>query len=147
MLRNKMLALNAQEWNLAPSEEFPHVLWIMMELPMGGITASVFASRDGDASLYTTSTFGVIGAGQHNSVRLPALEWVKMAENYVDLMAPTNELGYAPSTFVRFYILTQEGLRKADVGVMGIMSSSNDFNQLYGMGQIVLTEIRKASGG
>ena len=50
-----------------PTKEFPRVYGILMDWPVGEQTATVFSSSSGAASLYTTSTFGIIGGEGHES--------------------------------------------------------------------------------
>jgi len=45
------------------------VVAVLMDWPLGEHTATVLASAGGDASLYTTSTFGLLGGIGHASVR------------------------------------------------------------------------------
>ena len=54
-----------------PTEAFPRVYGILMDWPISGQTATVFSTSSGAASLYTTSTFGIIGGEGHESVRPP----------------------------------------------------------------------------
>ncbi len=61
------------ELGIEASDEFPLVYGVLLEFPVGDATATVVAMCDGNASLYTTSTFGVIGGFAHESVREAAI--------------------------------------------------------------------------
>src|SRR5258708_20748895 len=61
-LRPMMLTTPASKAGIQPTERFPKVFGIVMDMPIsGGHTATVVSMCDGHASLYTTSTFGVLG--------------------------------------------------------------------------------------
>src|SRR6186997_3038858 len=63
-LRTMMLTTPAAEAGFEPTESFPKVFGVVMDIAMsGGLTATVVSMYDGHASLYTTSTFGVLGGG------------------------------------------------------------------------------------
>src|SRR4051812_13959225 len=70
-LRTMMLTTPASKAGIQPSQTFPKVFGIVMDMSVsGGHTATVVSMCDGHASLYTTSTFGVLGGIGHESVRI-----------------------------------------------------------------------------
>ena len=64
-LRSQALVTPPAQLGIAPSEDFPIVYGAVMDWPVGEETATVVAFCDGNVSLYTTSTFGVIGGVGH----------------------------------------------------------------------------------
>src|SRR5215213_9365211 len=60
-LRRLMLTTTAEKVGEKPSKEFPRVFGVLMDFPIGENTATIFSTSVGAASLYTTSTFGIIG--------------------------------------------------------------------------------------
>src|SRR5947208_16778437 len=78
---------------------------------MGKQTATVFSSSTGAASLYTTSTFGIIGGEGHETVRTAAIRFIRAADRLFDSATPTTEYPYPAADRVRFYLLTFEGVR------------------------------------
>lgn len=71
-----------------------------MDWPLGTNIISVYGSSSGDASIYTTSTFGVIGGIGHEAVRNAAHQFVKVAETHYDDAVPTKVfLIQNPATF------------------------------------------------
>src|SRR6266487_2164950 len=61
-LRTMMLTRPTSKVGIQPSQSFPKVFGIVMDMSVsGGHTATVVSMCDGHASLYTTSTFGVLG--------------------------------------------------------------------------------------
>jgi hypothetical protein len=70
-LRLMMLTTPPARTGGKPTEAFPRVYGILMDWPISGQTATVFSTSSGAASLYTTSTFGIIDGEGHESVRPP----------------------------------------------------------------------------
>src|SRR5690349_4680714 len=78
-LRQMMLSTPAAKFGVAPTAEFPRVYGVLMDWPIGDQTATVFSTSSGAASLYTTSTFGIIGGEGHEAVRAAAMRFVRAA--------------------------------------------------------------------
>ena len=146
-LRRMMLTTSPAEMELVPTPEFPLVYACMMDFPVSGNMCSLFASSLGDVSLYTTSKFGIIGGGAHESVRVPGQSWVTMAAKYYDQAVPTEDISYPGQETVRFYLLTFEGLRKLEAPISELASLKGPYLKLFTAGQDVLGHLRMASGG
>ena len=71
-LRLKMLTTRPAELGQEPTQEYPHIYGILMDWPIETGIVSVVSLSSGDASLYTTGTFGVIGGIGHETVRVSA---------------------------------------------------------------------------
>src|SRR5215475_5597920 len=59
-LRQMMLTSPQEKSREKPSKEFPRIYGVLMDWPMSEQIATVFATSTGAASLYTTSTFGIL---------------------------------------------------------------------------------------
>ncbi len=68
---------------------------VVMDWPLGGQTITVLSSSNGDASLYTTATFGIIGGIGHEQVRRAAVAFVGCAQGPIKRGLAT------PYTFLR----------------------------------------------
>lgn len=141
-LRLKMLTTNATEFGLQATAEFPYVYGALAEFPIGNNTATVLSLCDGNASLYTTSNFGVIGGQAHERVRTAATDFVNAAQAYHDVAIPTTEFPYPKSDRVRFYLLTFSGVRFIDTDLASIEADSNQYGLLFEKANNVLTELR-----
>src|SRR5690348_16312981 len=93
-LRHMMLTTPSEKTGQKPTEGFPRIYGILMDWPAGGQVATVFATSTGAASLYTTSTFGIIGGEGHATVRAAAINFVRAADRYFDASRPTAEYPY-----------------------------------------------------
>jgi hypothetical protein len=141
-LRLMMLTTPPARTGEKPSERFPRVYGILMDWPVGDQTATVFASSSGAASLYTTSTFGIIGGEGHESVRIAAINFVRAADRLFNSAIPTTEYPYPDADHVRFYLLTFEGVRVLDTDLASIANRTSKYAEFFGLGQAVLTELR-----
>jgi len=144
-LRARFLATTAAELNLKPSPDFPRVFGVAMDWSIGDETATIAALCDGTASLYTTSTFGIIGGGGHESVRSAARRFVQAADAFYDDGVPASEFEYPLAESVYFFLCTFAGVRALTADVAAIHAGTSRYSALFGAGQDVLTELRKVT--
>ncbi len=142
-LRQMILSTPVAESGEKPSKDFPRVYAILMDFPIGGEhTATVLAGSSGGASLYTTSTFGLIGGEGHATVRAAASRFVREADRLVDASSPTTEFPYPAAGKVRFYLLTFDGVRVVEADMAAIEKGTSPMVEFFALGQNVLTELR-----
>lgn len=144
-LRMKMLKTIAEEIGLRKSAEYQDVWGVIMDWPIGKETASVVALSDGNSSLYTTSAFGVIGGFGHENVRLAAQKFIRMANGYYKEAKTISEYPYPDQDKVKFYLLTFSGVKVIDGDLLLIQKNEDKHADLFGLGQEVLTELRKST--
>jgi hypothetical protein len=113
-----------------------------MDWPMEAAIVSVMSSSAGDASIYTTGTFGVMGGIQHDTVRSAAKSFVKLAEKHYDEAAPTQEYPYPEAGRVRFYLICYEGVRAIEADAVSLASGKERDSDLFIEGQRVIKELR-----
>ena len=121
------------------------VVAVLMDWPVGDQTATVLASSGGDASLYTTSTFGIIGGAGHKNVRKAASAFVMCAQKHVGVTTPTKEYPYPDKQTLRFYIVTPAGVRTVSFPMKSIDETGSVAEALFACGQQVLTELHMSS--
>jgi hypothetical protein len=141
-LRKAALTTPPGKFGIRPTKEFPRIYGILMDWPIGDVTATVLSTSAGAASLYTTSKFGVIGGEGHESVRTAAIKFVRTADRLFDLATPTTDYAYPAANHVCFYLLTFDGVRVIDTELASIESGTSKFAEYFGLGQEVLTELR-----
>lgn len=145
-LRQKMLTMTPAEAGASPTLKCPRVYGVLMDVPIGnGHAATVFANSLGDASLYTTGTFGVIGGGLHESVRKAALAFVEAADGYYDKATATTAFPYPAPDKVRFYLLTFKGVRMLEADLESLRRGASKSLELFNLGNAVITELRIAT--
>jgi hypothetical protein len=142
-LRRLMLTSSPSVIGVTPTPEFPRIHGVLMDWPVGEHVATVFSSSSGAASLYSTSTFGILGGEGHASVRAAAIRFVAGADPFFETSTPTKEFPYPDPAHVRFYFLTFEGVRVLETE-LGSLSRQPDAptTRLFALGQSVLTELR-----
>lgn len=127
---------------LKPTHEFPRIYGVLMDWPLGEQTVTIFSLSTGDASLYTTSTFGVIGGFSHENVRTAAIHLVRMADAFFDDAVPATAYPYPKPGHIRFYLLTFNGVRVIDADQAAVESGSNRYTPLFAAAQDVMTQLR-----
>jgi hypothetical protein len=142
-LRRMVLSTRAAEAGFKPTAEYPKAFGVVMDLSISeGHTASVASLCDGNASLYTTGSFGVLGGIGHEAVRLAAMNFVYAAQPHHDNALPTADFPYPLADHVSFYLLGFESVRVIDVEIATLPLHSDGLSDLFGAGQRVLTELR-----
>lgn len=141
-MREMRLSWLSRGPEMTGSKDPNEVLAVLMDWPLGDCTATVLASSGGDASLYTTSTFGVIGGIGHEKVRKAAVEFVRCAEHFSHLASPTKSFPYPDGQTLMFYLVTPSGVRVLSFPMEEIEREDSPARALFAYGQQVLTELR-----
>jgi hypothetical protein len=141
-LRQLFLKTTPAKAGESASAELSSVYGVALDWPIGEHIATVVSLSDGSASLYTTSTFGIIGGSTHEAVRAAAKRFVLLADRYVSDSAPTSAYPYPSRAKVRFYLLTHEGVRFIEEEAEPIYSGSAKLSPLFGAAQDVFTQLR-----
>jgi|RhiMetdeSRZDD1v2_1073273.scaffolds.fasta_scaffold07728_4 hypothetical protein len=142
-LRVRFLSSSAASLNLRPTKEFPRVFGVVMDWPLDDNTATIVSAMDGSASLYTTTTLGILGGASHESVRVAARRFVMAAESLHDAAVPTASYPYPAKGKVRFYLRTFRDVRVIETDAASAYSTSGPYSGFFRAGQAVLTELRK----
>jgi len=142
-LREVFLSTTAAQAGLSATPEFPHVYGVALDWPIGEHIATVVSLADGTASLYTTSTFGIIGGAGHSSVRRAAQRFVSAAEKHLAESVRTSSHPYPAPNKVRFYLLAYDGTRTIEADLEPTYSGTGKYSPLFGAGQDVVTELRQ----
>ena len=125
-----------------PTADFPRVYGVLMDWPIGDQVATIFSTSTGAASLYTTSTFGIIGGEGHEPVRAAAIAFVRAADRFFDASTPAGVFPYPEADRVRFYLLTFEGVRVVETDMASVQNGTGVYAQVFNLGQEVLTQLR-----
>lgn len=142
-LREMMLTTPAAKLGIQKTDDFPRTYGVLMDWPIGsGRIASVVGLCDGNASLYTTGSFGVIGGIGHETVRRAAMQFVKTADKFYSNSIPTSEYPYPNAGQVKFYLVTHNGVRVIDSDLNSIASGGDKLSELFKDGQRLITELR-----
>jgi hypothetical protein len=113
-----------------------------MDWPLGTNIVSVYGSCTGDASIYSTSTFGVMGGIGHESVRNAAYRFVKVAESHYDDAVLTKNFSYPKPGHIYFYLICFDGVRMIDVVEESLRAGKDKCSDLGNVAQQLITELR-----
>jgi hypothetical protein len=141
-LRKKILSASAAEMGLKPTQDYPRVFTALMDWPLGTNIISVYGACSGDASIYTTSTFGVIGGIGHENVRNAAHQFVKIAETHYNDAVPTKDFPCPKPGHIFFYLVCFDGVRTIDVTEESLRTGKTKCVDLGNAAQQLITELR-----
>lgn len=141
-LRLRILTSSATQLGLKPSGEYPRVCTALMDWPLGTNVISVYGCRTGDASIYSTSTFGVIGGIGHETVRNAAQKLVKIAESHYEEAVPTKDFSLPKSGHIYFYLVSFDDVRRIDVTEEDLRTGKARCVDLGNSAQKLMTELR-----
>jgi len=141
-MRTMALTTPVDKLGFSSDSAFPSAYGVLTDWNLGDFTVTILSMRDGTASLYTTSTFGMIGGQSHERVRLAAIRYVKEAERHVGASKPVTDFPYPKPGQVYFYLLTYDGVRRCVGDETGIERGSDPTRPLFAAAQDVMTELR-----
>lgn len=142
-LRNLILSMPAEKFSAKADRDFPRIYAVVIDWSIGEHIATIGCARDGWASLYTTSKFGVIGGEGHKQVRDAAIRCVKLADRYYDLSEPSVGFPYPTDGMIYFYLKTYDGLRVIKAPQEAVYEQHHRVTPLFAAAQDVLTELRQ----
>jgi hypothetical protein len=145
-LRMKMLTTPPGELGIVPSSEFPRIYGVLIDLPSGpDFTVSIQGFMTGEASLYSTAKFQLIGGDGYASVRAAARRLVRGADQFFEASEPATSFPYPADDKVFYYLLTFAGVRLLQDDLSNVRSELGATAKLYELGQGLLTQLRLAS--
>jgi hypothetical protein len=114
----------------------------LVDWPLNGNIVTILGSSVGDGSVYTTSTFGIIGGIGHERVRNAAMAFTSAAQRHLALSAPTTDFSYPTPGQIRFFFVTPSGVRSVTFTASDVEIKGSASRELFAHGQQVLTELR-----
>ena len=144
-LRETLLSAKPSEFKIAPTPELPRVWAAMMEMRVGKADVSLVAVADGTTSMYFSTGGGVIGGGQHESVRGANRQMLILIERlYPAFVARESPLEVVAGA-VSFAVLTHEGLRVARDTEERLIQKKSPLWPVRYAGEQVITALRVAT--
>ena len=141
-LRAKVLATTPSDVNIKPSQQLPHVWAALLDIGTATGSATVAVVADGTVSMYTNTGGGMIGAGQHQVIHMPAARFLKTVEaihGSLDVVADAPLPGAGEAAVVA---LTYDGMRRALVELR-LLSAKAPFARAWVAGQDLITALRE----
>jgi hypothetical protein len=141
-LRQLVLTTDPADLSFAADADFPDVYGVVIDWPIDDDTATIVALRDGTASLYTTTTLGIIGGSGHEDVRSAARACVQLASEFPGACEPVTDYPYPPADVVYYYLLTYSGVKRCSASLSALETGSDSTYPLFAAAQNVLTQLR-----
>ena len=141
-LRAKLLAASPADLSIKPSQHLPRVWAALLDWGLRGSSATVAVVADGTVSMYTSAGGGMIGAGQHQSIHMPAARFLKTVEAIVDSLPPATEAPLPREGEAAIVALTYEGMRRGLVELK-LLSAKDPFARGWVAGQDLITALRE----
>ena len=141
-LRLRALSVPANEFGISPSNEFPRTYAVLIDFPMSEVIVTIVSLSDGSASMYTTSTFGIIGGGSYEKVKVAAAHLVVEPDKLFEEAKPTKDYPYPAKGKVRFYLVSFTDVRVIETDLAAIESNQSKYSSLFWLGQEVMTQLR-----
>jgi hypothetical protein len=149
-LRNQVLEVTAAELGLDPDPRAP-IHAVIMETGYRDAVATFACLRDGTVSLYLSTGGGVIGGGQHESVRSACLEMLSITNTYADdfiaACEPVSSFPLPGEGDVFFYLVTADAVYQARCQEEALAEQRHPFSALFNNCQTVLSEVREIDQG
>ena len=134
-------------WDDLGLEDGPghHVWGVIMDTgtPEGWHCLVVFAG--GTTSLYTSSAFGIIGAGTHERVEYASDLLLAAAEEHVAAFTPSEDTAIPPTGRVAIRVLTHEGRRVVVAAEHELGSGRHPASPVYQAAHQVITQMRQVA--
>jgi hypothetical protein len=146
VLRLMALTMTPQSLQFSPDAENPQVYGLLTDWNVDKWTVSILAMKDGNASVYSTFTYGIIGGQGLESVQRAAARCAKEAGKYYAKSMPVSDYPYPKQGQVNFYLLTFDGVRLLVGDEAGINAGTDSTWPLFAATQDVLTEFRHVAG-
>jgi hypothetical protein len=144
-LRSMALHLSPDQIGLTP-KTYPHKVWgTVMETGIDSGFYTLFVLGDGTTSLYFSTGGGVIGAGEHSSVRAAAGEFLTSANLFAGAAEPTKFFPPPANGQTTFYFLTFDGPKKYSAPEQSLGEGTDKLSDLFHAGHAVIAAVRQAS--
>ena len=114
-----------------------------MDMEFAEGAATLLAVVDGSVSLYTSTGGGVIGAGEHPSVRQPAMKFINIAEQYFEEFTKTTDSSLPAPGRIRFYLMTFSGTFTGDFDENTLGEGHHKLSKLFYAGHEVISAMRE----
>ena len=142
-LRSMFLTRSPHDFGIVPTQDHPRVWAVLMEMGSSEGTATLLAVVDGTVSLYTSTGGGIIGAGEHPSIRRRAMKFISTAEQYFEEFQKTNESPLPAPGRIKFYLMTFSGTFTGDFDENALGEGHHKLSKLFYAGHEVISAMRE----
>lgn len=147
MLRAAVLNLTPEDIGLDSTALADSVWGVAIETAHPDAVVSVIALADGSVSLYVSDGTGCVGCGVNPEARTAGWSLLELAQHSLTLATPSNDHHHPDPGAIRFYFLTDVGLRSVEVSLESLNSVDAKLSALYFAGQRVVHVIERVGAG
>ncbi len=141
-LRTAALNRTSSELKLDVDPNSNQPYGVIMDWNIGQATSTIVSFATGDASMYYSSGGGWLGGYGIEKVNNASKKFVVSAADYVDKLEKVSEFPMPPVGFMRFYIITPQGVYgSGDIDSDKLVKDSIDFSSLNDAAQYLIFEI------
>ena len=142
-LRAQAFAVDGNDVGAHNPRGAPSIWGLIMETGYPKGVASLVTFSDGTTSMYFSNGGGVIGAGQHVTVRAASKELLRRANTYIKEFTPAADHPLPAVGRVRFYARTFGGLLSADAEENELGGGHHRLSPLFYAAHQVIAELRQ----
>ena len=143
-LRSMVLNLTPGEIGMSSDNSQGTVWGVVMETGMDGGFYTLVALADGTTSLYFSTGGGIIGAGEHESVRAASRDFLASANQFASAAAPVTDTAPPGRGSTQFFLLTFDGLRSYRAPEVDLGEERDPFAPMFHSGHAVISALRLA---
>ncbi len=140
--REQLFKLNPKTLDITPSADLPRVWGFMMEMFVPQTWINLVCIADGTVSIYFGTGGGIIGAGEHDSVRTAAKECLKKSEEILEHLKKFDPVHLQNEEMIKFHVFTYDGVRSDEAETNEINNGMHYLSELHNYAQNVITEVR-----
>ena len=141
-MRERMLSLTLVDLGLTGLPEGRQVLGMLMETGVEDAAYSLVSTADGAVSLYFSNGGGTIGAGEHETVRTAAAEFLDFGEHFLVHAAPASGTPLPEDGQVIFYFVTPRGVLYYSAAEVELGEERDPLTPLFFAAHAVISEVR-----
>lgn len=141
-MRKMAFSVSAEQLGLKLPKDSRKIYGIITDLDVGNGTATVITYLTGDASIYLSSGGGFIGAGQHESVKKVAKDFVNNSNSISSKGMKFKNSELPTKGNANFYFLSNEGQTRISENISKLNSGQSEFSNLFKDLNIVMNQIR-----
>ena len=142
-LRQMALEATPDKLGLAPEKGEPFAAFMETGYPMACVTLSMIG--EGSTSLYFSNGGGMIGGGEHASVKAETLAFLKLSRQFLSQMPATTDFSFPSPGVTRFILKTPEGFFASEALEADLAQGKSNLSPLFLQGQNVITKFREAA--
>lgn len=107
-------------------------IMVVVDMNFGVVGTTVLATKEGDASLYTTKGGAIIGGGSKPHIHAAALKLIHESAKHIQAMTPTTTFPLPNIGNVRFYVRTPQQVYTAEASLPRLLDNTHPLAPLFG---------------